>query len=176
MCWCFWYEQTHVSTHHSNSKPRVEEKKNKDRTVSLSNVKTGWGINNGWVEDGEWVKSRTPNLFYKQPEAEGGEYVNLMKEKKIKRKEYPSRRCLNMQGIGYYLGRDPLQLNHTASRERDWGPVWGAGAAAERATQGLSFGGLWALRPQNNTGNPTQSCAGSVFHIDFSCMQLQRCF
>ncbi|TNN67849.1 hypothetical protein EYF80_022003 [Liparis tanakae] len=40
----------------------------------------------------------------------------------------------------------------------------GAGAEAARATQGLSFGGLQAPRPQI-----TQSGAGSVFRIDFSC-------
>lgn len=40
-----------------------------------------------------------------------------MKEGKIKRKEYPSRRSLNILRIGYYLGRDPLQQNHTQPAE-----------------------------------------------------------
>jgi len=31
----------------------------------------------------------------------------------MKEKKNPSRRCFNIQGIGYYLGRDPLQQNHT---------------------------------------------------------------
>lgn len=71
------------------------------------------------------------------------------------------------QHSGYYLGSDPLQRNHTQPVEMG---TEVQSAAAERATQGLSFGDLRAPRPQTNTGNPTQSCAGSVLHIDFSCM------
>lgn len=55
--------------------------------------------------------------MFKQPEAEGGRHVNLMKEGKIKRKEYPSQRSLNILCIGYYLGRERLQRNHTQPAE-----------------------------------------------------------
>lgn len=37
--------------------------------------------------------------------------------KKIKRKKYPSWRSFSILGIGYYLGRDPLQPNHTQPME-----------------------------------------------------------
>lgn len=54
-------------------------------------------------------KAELPNWFLKQPEAGGGGYVNLMKGKKKSRE-----RNIPDGGLSTsYLGRDPLQQNHT---------------------------------------------------------------
>lgn len=58
-------------------------------------------------------KEELPNWFLNSQRQKVGGYVNLMMEKKIKRKEYPSWQSLKILGIGYYLGRNPLQQNHT---------------------------------------------------------------
>lgn len=61
-------------------------------------------------------KAELPNWFLNSQKQKVGD-VNLMKEGKIKRKEYPSRRSLNILCIGYYLGRERLQWNHTQPAE-----------------------------------------------------------
>lgn len=71
-------------------------------------------------------------VFFYQPEAGGwGGYVNLMMEKKGKRKEHPSWQSFNVLGIGYYLGRNPLQQNHTHSQ-------WRLGLRSSPRSQGCS--------------------------------------
>lgn len=111
-------------------------------------------------------KAKLPNWFLNSQRQKVGDMSILWKEKKY---EKGILLLAFFQHSGYYLGRAPLQQYHTQPVEiGTWGP--GARAAAERATQGLSFGGLWALRPQTNTGNPAQTWAGSVVLIDFSCI------
>ena len=111
--------------------------------------------------DEEEVKSRAPKLVFKQLQAEGGRYVNLRKEgEKSRGWNIPLGSRLT---FGEVCGRRwPSAEPHTASGDRDSGPVRGAEAAAARARQGLSFRGLQAPGPQTNTGSPTQSCADSA--------------
>lgn len=67
-----------------------------------------------------------------------------MKEGKIKRKEYPSRQSLSILCFGYYLGRDPLQRNHTQPAE--------IGTEVQSVEPGLQLRGPRRARPSEACG------------------------
>lgn len=95
-------------------------------------------------------QSRTPKLVFKQPEAEGGGDVNLMKEGKIKRKGKIFLSAVS-QHSGYYLGSNPPQQNHTQPAEIG---TEVRSLQLRGATEGPSFGGLWGPEATDSHRKP----------------------